>query len=275
MTWNMWFGGTNVNGYRAKQRRQIEQHRARRDHAPGVVRRAGSAAGQAPRLGLLPGQLVARDHHPPPDRRARSGPSSSGGPWPPGVRIRLPDDTEVVVWTAHLAYDPYGPYDACFDGMTPAELLEREHEAGRPQQMRAILAAMADDLAAADDAPVLLTGDFNAPSHLDWVPAASDLHCGYQRVVWPTTKLAEEAGLTDAYRVVHPDPVATPGTTWSPIYPRHHGSTGAHGAAGPDRLRAVRRGRPLGRLARAATSPAIPRRTASTRTTDGPPTTRR
>uniref|UniRef100_UPI0031DD747D hypothetical protein n=1 Tax=Saccharothrix mutabilis TaxID=33921 RepID=UPI0031DD747D len=42
----------------------------------------------------------------------------------------------------------------------------------------------------------------------------------------PVSRAVQQAGLTDAYRVVHPDPVTKPGTTWSPVYPRHNGSTG-------------------------------------------------
>ncbi|MFC7742143.1 hypothetical protein ACFQXA_16065 [Nocardiopsis composta] len=36
-----------------------------------------------------------------------------------------------------------------------------------------------------------------------------------------------EAGLTDSFREAHPDPVAEPGITWSPLFPRRDGATGA------------------------------------------------
>lgn len=221
----MWFGGTNVDGYRGKQRRQIARVE------PDVLTLQESYGVRARQIGTELGwdfyqagySLGIVSRYPIVERL---GTVERFGTVAAGVRVRLPDGTEVAIWTAHLAYDPYGPYDACFDAMTPAELLQRERDAGRPQQMRAILDAMADDLAAADDVPVLLTGDFNTPSHLDWVPAAADLHCGYEEVVWPTTRLAAEAGLVDTFRTVHPDPAARPATTWSPIYPRHQGSTG-------------------------------------------------
>jgi endonuclease/exonuclease/phosphatase family metal-dependent hydrolase len=57
---------------------------------------------------------------------------------------------------------------------------------------------------------VVLTGDFNTPSHLDWPD-----------VEWPVTKAAEEAGLRDSYREAHPDPAADPGHTWPRVHPEH------------------------------------------------------
>ena len=68
----------------------------------------------------------------------------------------------------HLGYTPYGPYDACFGQMSVPQLLEREAESGRTGQIEGVLTAMRPQLRRADATPVLLTGDFNASSHLDW-----------------------------------------------------------------------------------------------------------
>jgi len=46
----------------------------------------------------------------------------------------------------------------------------------------------------AGPAPCFLTGDFNAPSHLD-----------YADFPWPTSLAPYAAGLRDAYRDMHPD----------------------------------------------------------------------
>jgi hypothetical protein len=63
--------------------------------------------------------------------------------------------------------------------------------------------------------PVVLLGDFNAPSHLDWTqPAVGARPHVIRPFSWPTSVAAEEAGLVDAYRAVHPDPVTHPGLTW-------------------------------------------------------------
>lgn len=63
---------------------------------------------------------------------------------------------------------------------------------------------------AGEERPVVLVGDFNAPSHLD-----------RPDVAWPVTRAAEDVGFHDSYRAAHPDPVRAPGLTWSPVHPVH------------------------------------------------------
>ncbi|ALG09513.1 endonuclease/exonuclease/phosphatase family protein [Kibdelosporangium phytohabitans] len=139
------------------------------------------------------------------------------------VRVRL-DDLDVVVWNVHLGYNPYGPHDACFGKMTQDQLMANEERSGRTPQIKAILQEMRPDIADASRVRVLLTGDFDAPSHLDWTPGTR--RCGHNPVPWPASVLPIQAGLRDSYRVANPDPVATPGTTWSPIYPVFTGGYG-------------------------------------------------
>jgi exonuclease III len=83
--------------------------------------------------------------------------------------------------------------------------------------MEATLRGMKNHLDQADETPVFLVGDFNAPSHLDWVDGLKEKNCGYSNVRWPTSVLPEEAGLIDSFRVANPDPVKVQGTTWSPV----------------------------------------------------------
>lgn len=64
---------------------------------------------------------------------------------------------------------------------------------------------------------MLLLGDFNTPSHLDWTEEAKGLHCS-QSFAWPVTKFLQYLGFKDSFRVLHPDPVVQPGLTWSPIF---------------------------------------------------------
>jgi endonuclease/exonuclease/phosphatase family metal-dependent hydrolase len=68
--------------------------------------------------------------------------------------------------------------------------------------------------------PVVLLGDFNAPSHRDWTPEMvgrrAHVKCSMN---WPTSIAAEADGLTDVYRTVFPDPVRHPGLTWPATRP--------------------------------------------------------
>ena len=74
-----------------------------------------------------------------------------------------------------------------------------------------------------DGWPVLLTGDLNEPSHLDWTAETAPQHGGIGPVRWPVSEAVLHAGLHDAYRTVHPDPVTDPGNTWG-------GVAGSHGS---------------------------------------------
>ncbi|MGI5193079.1 endonuclease/exonuclease/phosphatase family protein [Streptomyces sp. CA-288835] len=146
-----------------------------------------------------------------------------------GARLDLGAGKEAVVWSIHLDYQHYGPYNACYEGMTPTQIEDIERNTSRRVvEINDILTRAAPEINAAKSggAPVFLAGDFNTPSHLDWVPEAASQNCGYSSVNWPATRAVSDAGLNDSYRVVNPLPATMTGDTWSPVYPKHNGSTG-------------------------------------------------
>jgi endonuclease/exonuclease/phosphatase family metal-dependent hydrolase len=136
-----------------------------------------------------------------------------------GARIRLSGSPlrEAVLWSAHLTAYPYGPYRACRDGASVAQLLAEETSSGRLPQIQGILSAMSGQISGADSVPVFLVGDFNVPSHLDWTPSTASWHCGYV-VDWPVTREVANRGLLDSFRLRYPDPAAVPAETWSPVF---------------------------------------------------------
>jgi endonuclease/exonuclease/phosphatase family metal-dependent hydrolase len=148
---------------------------------------------------------------------------------PPGadgryVYIELAPGAVVAVSNVHLPSDPYGPY-AVRDGQTPEQVIALENETRMPaiQERLDVLPGLVER-----GIPTFLTGDFNAPSHLDWTEAAvgSRPHVRYP-LAWPVSSAIEAAGFRDTYRELHPDPVTHPGLTWwagRPIvddYPDH------------------------------------------------------
>lgn len=144
---------------------------------------------------------------------------TSGGGVAKGVRVRLCSNPlrEVVLFNTHLDYLHYGPYEAKRAGSTNASVLAEETASQRDEEIASILSGMSTYLAAANTAPVFLTGDFNCPSHLDWTAANSGAHYG-KVVAWPATVAVANAGMTDSFRAIYPNPVTNPGTTWSPLY---------------------------------------------------------
>ncbi|MEA3477597.1 MAG: endonuclease/exonuclease/phosphatase family protein [Bacteroidota bacterium] len=61
--------------------------------------------------------------------------------------------------------------------------------------------------------PIIIGGDFNSGSHLDWVESTREYHYG-KVVEWPVSKLMQERGFTDSFREAHPDPLLTLDGTW-------------------------------------------------------------
>ncbi|MFJ9579056.1 HAD-IA family hydrolase [Streptomyces sp. NPDC101191] len=221
MSWNLWLGGALVEDHRA---RQLAAIRAAGADVVGLQETGGTATRElAEALGWHHHQagenLGILSRHP---VLARLGDPHVGFYGAAGVRVLVDGEREVDVWTAHLHPTPYGPYEAAFDGLPAEELIA--HEGVRLAQMRDTLRRMAED--AGEERPVVLVGDFNAPSHLD-----------RPDVAWPVTKAAEEAGLRDSYREAHPDPAREPGHTWSPIHPVHPEEGGWAGRPEPqDRI---------------------------------------
>ncbi|MEU6894908.1 HAD-IA family hydrolase [Streptomyces sp. NPDC046557] len=229
MSWNLWLGGAPVDGHRDKQLKVLLDANVDivglQETAGTSTRELAAALGwhhhqAGHNLGILSRYPIT----------ARFGDPAPSGYGAAGVTVRLDSrdgvPQDVTVWNAHLNYTPYGPYDASFDRLPVPVLIEHETASGRLREIQVILGAMTPDLATSGTTPVLLVGDFNAPSHLDWTEAAAPLHGGCGPVEWPVTKATEAAGLRDSYRVAHPDPVRAPGTTWSPLHPLHEDGSG-------------------------------------------------
>ncbi|AGS68332.1 HAD-IA family hydrolase [Streptomyces collinus] len=210
MSWNLWLGGSQVDDHRAKQ---VAAVLAAGADVVGLQETGGTAAQElAEALGWhhhrAGENLGILSRHP---VTARFGDPDVGFYGAAGVRIAVAPGHEVDVWTAHLHYTPYGPYEAAFDGLPADELTA--HEELRLGQLRDALDRIAGS--AREGVPVVLVGDFNCPSHLDWPD-----------VRWPVTEAAEKAGFADSFREAHPDPAAEPGHTWSPVHPVHEDGSG-------------------------------------------------
>ena len=137
-----------------------------------------------------------------------------------GARIRLPGPPprEVVLFSTHLDYQHYGPYEARKAGAGAESVLALNRRSERVAQIETLVTSIQPLLAAADETPVILTGDFNVPSHLDWTLATAGEHGGIGPVAWPESLRLAQAGFTDSFRLKHPDPAADAGTTWSTVH---------------------------------------------------------
>lgn len=211
LTFNMWVGGENVDDYHNKQVRFLSSEGLDIVGLQESRGRDGNRLAEA--LGWYSWQgddvaIISRY----PIAEVYPAVTKAGG-----VRIKLDSSHEVIFWSAHPTAYPYGPYEVCFKHNDANAVLDVENSSGRAREMREIVSALNGAISNADNVPVILTGDMNAPSHLDWVESTRDTHCQIT-IQWPTSVLPIEAGLRDSYREINPDPAAVPGNTWSPIY---------------------------------------------------------
>jgi exodeoxyribonuclease-3 len=150
-----------------------------------------------------------------------------------GVAVALPDGRTAWLLNVHLDDEPYQPYQLFGIAYGPAPFVETAAEAVRyAEDTRGPAMDLLDEAlaATAGAAAVLVTGDFNEPSALDWTEGAAQAGLHPLAVEWPTTRRLMARGFQDAYRAVHPDPVARPAFTWTPRTPED--APDAH----PDRI---------------------------------------
>ncbi|MDR2983012.1 MAG: endonuclease/exonuclease/phosphatase family protein [Puniceicoccales bacterium] len=151
-------------------------------------------------------------------------------------RLTLPGDLKATVCAAHLDYRYFGlnlirgynggspdfkMIDADRDGEPDREqdadkILAYNRKSKRGPAIEAFLKFAAQE--AAEGRQVILAGDFNEGSHLDWTGKAKDSFGHYGVALpWDNSIALHKAGFLDAYRVIYPDEVAHPGFTWPAI----------------------------------------------------------
>jgi endonuclease/exonuclease/phosphatase family metal-dependent hydrolase len=123
----------------------------------------------------------------------------------------------VAMVNTHLDYVHDGP-NRLNRGASVADVLATEKQV-RLSTIRKLLPSATHLLG--DGWPLLLTGDLNEPSHLDWTAQTASQHGGIGPVAWPVSEALTSAGLHDSYREAHPNPVTDPGNTWGHVAGSH------------------------------------------------------
>jgi endonuclease/exonuclease/phosphatase family metal-dependent hydrolase len=132
------------------------------------------------------------------------------------VTIELPRKNQVVICPVALSYLPnVGPY-ILSGHADPDTLIAREMET-RGAEMRFIVWELQTLLNQSEQVPVILAGDFNSGSHMDWTPRNKDNRHGLV-VEFPASRILANSGFLDSYRIIYQDEVVNPGFTWSPLF---------------------------------------------------------
>lgn len=195
------FHGGQERGVEVGKNRTIELLKKENADAYVIVETYGSGEEIADALGyelyLISSNLSIVSRHPIKKTFPVYRPFNSGG-----VELTLPDGESVILVGIWLHYLP--EYKQSFF-KSPNEDIQAFLDAdkkSRGRQLRAILEDIKPMLMQADSIPVVLAGDFNSGSHLDWTEEFADIHNGYV-IPFTTSMIAQEVGLTDSYRQIH------------------------------------------------------------------------
>jgi endonuclease/exonuclease/phosphatase family metal-dependent hydrolase len=127
------------------------------------------------------------------------------------VYVEVRPGKVVALANVHLPSDPYG-VELIRDGGSLEEVIELEKTV-RLKSLIPFLDAL--EPVVNSETPVFLTGDFNAPSHEDWLEDMVGARPFLKYSVdWPVSRAVESAGFKDSWRVAHPNPKTDPGLTW-------------------------------------------------------------
>ncbi|MGB0330313.1 MAG: endonuclease/exonuclease/phosphatase family protein [Planctomycetota bacterium] len=138
-----------------------------------------------------------------------------------GVGARLEDRSgrRFDVYSTWIDYRAYTPYALRDDPtIADAELLRCESEgSNRLSQANALLDHLGETGRFDGSVPLLVGGDWNCPSHLDWTEDTARAFRFKRPLDLPVSRRMAAEGFFDTFREVHPDPLRRPGFTWTPM----------------------------------------------------------
>lgn len=130
-----------------------------------------------------------------------------------GVEILAFDSVPIVVFDTWLHYLPdtrLAPTHLPEDS-----ILAWENKGSRDDEVFSIINSIGTYLDNSENIPVIFGGDLNSHSHLDWTEATKDtFNHGGAVVNWTVSRALSDAGLTDSYREINPEPLDKLGKTW-------------------------------------------------------------
>lgn len=134
------------------------------------------------------------------------------------VSIELPNNRQIVFCPVWLNYLPNTRAYVSSGRAESDTIIAREMET-RGTEMRYILWELQSLINNKDNVPIIMAGDFNSGSHLDWTKANRDNNYGLV-VEFPVSKFIQDAGFIDSFREMYPNEIKFRGHTW-PLNLRH------------------------------------------------------
>jgi len=134
--------------------------------------------------------------------------------------ISLPNKRKVLIGNWWLRYASKHEYTGSYAdlGLDTKNWIDEDSKVGAIDAQRNLDKDIDPIIQSNPELPVIIAGDFNSGTHLDWTSRAAFLHYGYGPVDFPISKLMVNQGYTDAHRHLYPDEVVYPTGTFAAIY---------------------------------------------------------
>lgn len=138
-------------------------------------------------------------------------------------RIKV-NNKQFLFYSVHLDYTNYACYlPRGYDGVTWKKLDQKITDVAaivtankKSKRDEAIVDILNDIKKESKNQTIMIAGDFNEPSHLDWIDETKNLYDHSGTVIpWDCSILLAEAKFTDSFRKIYPNPVTHPGFTFA------------------------------------------------------------
>ncbi len=130
-----------------------------------------------------------------------------------GVRVKMGEQL-LDVFSLWIHYLP------SIAKLYPNESVEKillEENKTRGTEIKEILTSLNNASINGEKVPLIVGGDFNSPSHLDWGDDMKSFHNDFV-IEWPVSKSMANSDFTDSFRKMAPIPRYSRGNTWSPRF---------------------------------------------------------
>ena len=137
-----------------------------------------------------------------------------------GALLKDSQQRQLLAWSIWIDYRSFIGYELRDNPeMDDETLLAAETDrSNRLNQATALIEHLKEAGQLETDLPLLVGGDWNCPSHLDWTVDTARVYRNRRNMPLPVSLAMREAGFTDTFRALHPNPVQHPGITWSPMF---------------------------------------------------------
>jgi len=136
-----------------------------------------------------------------------------------GALLELPEDRKLAFYSIWLPYNKEIWVEGTRD-VNDLDAMKYACDASREdlEKMWALIQQRLSDPKYAG-IPIVIAGDFNSMSHLDYIKPFRNQFDGVV-IDWPTSHILSDAGFQDAWRELHPEVNRQEDRTWTPRFPK-------------------------------------------------------